>query len=121
LTFGAAKPSDFITGGQWKTTGNISFDGDYVEYLSMYYSGKLNGKMNIVVSKVSDHKSRIAVNARYIYTTPPMRHIRSMTWSFDTGNCGTSKTANPAQGPRSTDRTMCPTYKAENAIISAVK
>lgn len=120
LTFGASRPSEFITGGQWKSTGIKNFEGDYVKCLSMYRNGKLNGKMNIVVSKNSNHETRIIVNARYIFSIPSTQQSRSMTWSFDTGNCDTIKVANPAQGTRPY-RTMCPTYKAENAIINAVK
>jgi len=119
LTFGADKPSEFITGGKWKSKGSISFDGDYVDYLSLYQGGNLTGKMNIVVSKITDDKTQIQVNARYIYATPPRQYAVPMTWSFDTGRCTTMRTSNPARGT-DPERTMCPTYKAENAIINAV-
>lgn len=125
LSFGSAKPSDFITGGHWKASSStINFDGDYVDYMSIHNNGKLSGKMNIVVTEISENESSIKVNARYIFTTPTQRSqyavVPGTTWSFDTGNCNTSAVSNPSSGTGNT-RTICPKYKAENAIINAVK
>jgi hypothetical protein len=120
LSFGSSKPSEFITGGQWETTGSVNFNGDYVDYLTIYRNGRLNGKMNIVISKISENETRVTVNARYIFSTPSSQQVRSLVWSFDTGNCGKVRVANPAMGTEPF-RTMCPTYKAEKAIINAVK
>jgi hypothetical protein len=125
LSFGAAKPSDFITGGQWKASSQqMKFDGDYVDYSSIYRKGALSGKMNIVVTSISDTESFVRVSARYVFTTPSASTqyavVPSHTWSFDTGNCSSIVVSNAASGTGNT-RTICPTYKAENAIINALK
>ena len=125
LSFGASKPSEFITGGHWVASSQaVNFDGDYVDYMSTYNNGTLNGKMNIVVTAVSETESSVTVNARYIFTTPTKRNQYAVapgtTWSFDTGNCNTSIVSNPSSGTGNT-RTICPTYKAERAIIDAIK
>ena len=39
--------------------------------------------------------------------------------AFDTGNCATVNVSNPAMGTDS-ERTICPTYKAEKAILNAI-
>jgi len=125
LSFGSSNPSDFITGGHWKASSpTINFDGDYVDYMAIHNNGSLSGKMNIVVTEISKNESAVKVNARYIFTTPTQRTqyavVPGTTWSFDTGNCNTSVVSNPSSGTGNT-RTICPTYKAENAIINAVK
>ena len=127
LSFGALKPSDFITGGHWKASSpKIKFDGDYVDYISLYANGTLTGKMNIVVTEVSKNKSTIKVNARYIFTLPAQMSqytvVPGTTWIFDTGNCNTSVVSNSGTASgTSKARTICPTYKAENAVINALK
>lgn len=111
LSFGSSQPSEFITGGYWEAIG---YKGDYVDFSADFNNGRLSGKMNIVVIKVSDNESRVIVNARYVFTTP------SHTWSFDTGNCDTIFASSPPMGT-GRERTICPTYKAENAILDALK
>ena len=120
LSFGDSKPSDFETGGHWKSTGSGSFEGDYVDYLSKDWNCKLVGKLNILVSRVSENKTRIRISARYLFIAHSRQSGESQTWSFDTGSCDTITPTNPASGTPKF-RTICPTYKAEGAIINTVK
>jgi hypothetical protein len=113
LSFGASKPSDFITGGHWEMKFR-NFDGEYVDYITKFFDYDLTGKMNIVVSKISDTSTSVIVNARYIYSAA------GNMWVFDTGNCDTVTAKNPAFGIPP-NRTICPTYKAENSIINALR
>ena len=128
LSFGASNPQDYITGGHWKTdvvygVNELHFEGDYVEYLAKYMNGNLVGKMNIVVKKVDDNHTKVTVNARYVFTTDYVdangRHFGD-TWSFNTGGCSEIAVSNASKGTQPT-RTICPTYKAENAILSALE
>ena len=112
LSFGAANPSEFITGGHWKTSIS-NFDGDYVDYLTLYYNGKLTGRMNIVVLKISEEETRVNVNARYIFSS------QHDTWAFNTGSYDTIMVTNPAAGTEP-QRTLCPTHKAEEAVLNAL-
>lgn len=113
LSFGASNPEKYITGGRWKAK-NLSqeFNGDYVEYISIYGGGTLKGKMNIVVTEIDPGTTKITVNARYIFSAN-----HGNIWSFDSGSCGTIAVKGKAAGTSST-RTICPTYKAEKAILS---
>jgi len=128
LSFGASNPQDYITGGYWKTdivygVNELHFEGDYVEYSSLYHNGNLVGKMNIVVKKIDDNNTRVVVNARYVFSTNSTdANGRSYnnTWSFNTGGCSEIMIANASKGTQPT-RTLCPTYKAENAILSALE
>jgi len=128
LSFGASNPQDYITGGYWKTdivygVNELHFEGDYVEYLSLYQNGSLVGKMNIVVKKIDDSNTRVVVNARYVFSTNATdANGRSYnnTWSFNTGGCSEIMVSNASKGTQPT-RTLCPTYKAENAILSALE
>ena len=122
LSFGASKPSIFITGGQFEATaGSKHFAGDYVDHLTQHGTATLNGKMNIVLSRITDNKTEVMVNARYVFiaTIGNMNHSYSNTWSFDTGNCCTINVAGSTRGS-SSQRTICPTYQAELAIIDAL-
>jgi len=128
LSFGASNPQEYITGGYWKTDvvygiNELHFEGDYVEYLTLYQNGTLVGKMNIVVKKIDDNNTRVVVNARYVFSTAITdAEGRSFnnTWSFKTGGCSEVKVSNASKGTQPT-RTLCPTYKAENAILSALE
>jgi hypothetical protein len=121
LSFGSNDPAQFITGGQW-TAKNLSqsYSGDYVDFLHRYHGATLEGKMNIVVMAIDENRTRVQVNARYIFSAPPVQNVPGTVWSFDTGSCGTSQVFNPVQGTGNT-RTICPTYKAEEAVLSALK
>lgn len=128
LSFGASNPEDYITGGYWKTdilygTYELHFEGDYVEYLSLYQNGILTGKMNIVVRKISETSTQAVVNARYVFSTNSV-DAQGMsynnTWSFNTGSCQEILISNATKGTPPT-RTICPTYKAEDAILKALE
>lgn len=128
LSFGASNPQDYITGGYWKTdvvygVNELHFEGDYVEYLAKYQNGSLVGKMNIVVKKIDDNHTKVTVNARYVFSTNIVdangRNF-SNSWSFNTGGCSEIVVSNASKGTQPT-RTLCPTYKAENAILSVLE
>jgi len=120
LSFGSSNPSRFVTGGQWEANwGTNHFSGDYVDFLNQHYNGTLNGKMNIVVSKINENKTKVTVNARYIFNVPATNNSNALTWSFDSGNCGTIR-VNAISGT-SPERTICPTYKAENDILKSLE
>jgi len=119
LDFGSGEPERFITGGHWKfSNGTINFDGEYVEFLSRRHGGKLNGKMNIVVTKIDAETSKITVNARYIFSAGSQQGGYN-TWTFDSGSCDVVSVTNAVPGTGSS-RTICATYKAEKAILSAM-
>jgi|GEM_PF-2273283 len=129
LNFGVSTPSDFITGGFWEvnwknnyTGEKSSFTGDYVDYLVKRYNAKLSGKMNIVVLNIAENKTKVIVKARYIFTSDDS-YSADEIYSFDTGNSCTHTSYTPYNKEQDADksRTICPTYKAENAIINALK
>jgi len=122
LSFGASNPSEFVTGGKWHYNQNVplnpgnnySFDGEYVDFL-MENGGTFTGRMNLVVQGNSGNNTTIKINARYVV----MSDSRD-TWVFNTGNCSVINVQNPSRGTGRT-REICPTYKAEKAIINAMK
>ena len=126
LSFGVSTPEKFITGGHWeyrdlRPAKQIDFSGDYVKFASMYNRGELSGRMNIVVTEMNKGKTKIRVNARYIFNTM-VKSGRQLTWSFDTGGCDTIKLSNLVATPGTGNyRTICPTYKAENTIIETIE
>lgn len=115
LTFGTSNPSDFVTGGYFylKSTfyDNVLFEGDYINY----HSATLIGKMNIFVMKISENKTKVNIHARYIINMGG-----STTHVIESGGYKTFKAPYSPDGI-SPYRTICPTYKAENAIIEALK
>jgi len=120
LSFGSANPPEFITGGPWEVSNMVvTFEGDYVEYLSTYAQGRLDGRMNIVVSQEGPQTTRVTVNARYIFAAQFVDGPRDQ-WTFNSGNCGTTRVTNPSPGTPPF-RTICPTYTAERAILAALK
>jgi len=119
LSFGASRPSDFITGGHWKASGVVRFDGDYVDYCVKYLNGALQGKMNIVVVALEPNKTKVTVKARYIFTAGNSE-TGIDTWSFDSGGWDTRTVSRAAAGT-SDSRTLMPTYKAEKAILDALE
>ena len=121
LDFGSSNPSHYVTGGHFTVSApGASFDGDYVQFFEMYRGGKLDGRMNIVVLPEGDDKTTVTVNARYIFKIPPKQQVPGQTWTFDSGSCSTVFVPMPAAGTPPT-RTICPTYKAEQAIMDALK
>lgn len=128
LSFGASNPEEFITGGYWETDvgygrNQFHFEGDYVEYLSVYQNGTLNGKMNIFVKKINESSSQVVINARYVFSSGGVdangRTYKNI-WSFNTGSCQEIRVLNSVQGLPPT-RKLCPTYKVENAILRALE
>jgi hypothetical protein len=79
--------------------------------------------MNIFVRPVDSTRTRIRVNARYVFTmTPPEKWDDKATrrWVFDTGSSAT-QTA-PENIPGISTRRKCgPSYTAEKAILTAVR
>lgn len=128
LSFGASNAKEYVTGGYWKTdmrygVNELHFEGDYVEYLTMYQNGELSGKMNIVVRSIDENSTQVTVNARYVFsshTTDANNRNYSNTWNFNTGVCDEVTVSNATQGTPPT-RKICPTYKAENAILKALE
>jgi hypothetical protein len=113
LSFGLANPSQFVTGGYFKS-GRVNFEGDYVDYLTQLWSGRLTGKMNIVAKDLGNSRTRLTVNA--VYTFSAVFPDGTDTWSFDSRQCATNRVTNPSAGTSAT-RTICPTGKAEKDII----
>jgi hypothetical protein len=115
LSFGASNISDFVTGGHFKVEYDmmyaLSYDGDYV---SRYSGTTLNGRMNIHVTRISAQKTKVNIHARYILD------YDNDAYTFETGGYTKFKVYNAAEGT-SQYRVFCPTYKAENAIIEALK
>jgi len=129
LNFGASNPEEYITGGYWKYdyqwgANQLHFEGDYVEYSSIYLNGVLIGKMNIVVKEVDSSHTKVTVNAKYIFSADVLNENRvrtaTNTWSFESGNCDELAIINPSKGTPPT-RIICPTYKAEEAILDALE
>jgi len=127
LSFGSSEPEKFVTGGQWKIVPNDinveKFDGDYVEYMTKYENGKLLGKMNIVVKKIDSTHSMVTVNAKYYFTSQRNWYscgLVTHTWEFSTGNCQ-ELNLKCYYAETIPNRTLCPTYKAENSILEAIE
>jgi len=135
LSFGASNPEEYITGGYLKVDiKNINesrhFEGDFVKYHALYNSVSLIGKMQIVVKKKNEIATQVIVNAKYVFTINQKILTNSgsnlyyayvpETWSFNSGNCGETIMAFPEDGT-APNRIICPTYKAENAILNALK
>jgi hypothetical protein len=135
LSFGATKPSHFVTGGHidmvdyymWGVRGE--FKGDYVDFLDQYLDGDLTAKMNIVVKGTAPNKTRVTVNTHYYFAADAMDDInpfrgdrrgRREEWSFHTKDSATVNIHNPIRGAPPT-RTICSTYNAEKEILKAVE
>tara|TARA_Y100000748_G_C15452730_1_gene471619 strand:- start:686 stop:1306 length:621 start_codon:yes stop_codon:yes gene_type:complete len=124
LTFGISDPGRYIDCGSFKSTGGsiYDFDGKYVDYIHgpSFQGSSLSGKMNISIRSVSEGKTNVRVNARYIWVAGTDGRVASNTWSFDTGNSATIFVRNPTSGTIPT-RTCVPTYHAESSVIDFVK
>ncbi|WP_145063584.1 hypothetical protein [Engelhardtia mirabilis] len=135
LSFGASNVGDFVDGGTWdfkQTQGQVGatgevrqrlvFNGNYAEFLELYRSGDLSGRMNLFVREVGEATTEVKVRARYVVESLGESGgsvIRS-SWAFDTGGSDTLAIANPTRGAGPT-RTMCPTHLAERSILNAVE
>jgi len=122
LSFGATDASEYIDCGTFKKTAP-KYNGPYARFLEKYNNAKLQGKMNIFIKKIDQHKTLVKVNARYIFTASlATQPITILTWSFDSGSSQTV-VLNPSYAvPGSVNTRTCkPTYKAEKSIMQAVK
>lgn len=116
LGFGVANPGEFIDGGYWKRS---QFEGNYVDFLIQTHWTEFSGRMNIVASPVSNDKTSVTVNARYIFRACPGRkQISCLTWAFDSG--GHSTVEVPESAAASSARTLRPSYKAEQSILNSL-
>jgi hypothetical protein len=113
LSFGSSNPSQFVDGGNWKST-SPKFEGNYVDYMARHLGGRLDGKMNIVVVPIDDENTKVTVNARYVFTA-----TGGNSWVFDSGGSATVVPSNQAMGTTS-ERTLMPTHHAEQTILSAL-
>jgi hypothetical protein len=121
LRFGSLDPSAFVDCGQFKIDGPQPFSGAYVDAM-LRYGAKLDGRMNISVRSLDTNRTRVRVNARYVFTVPdvPSRtDSRTDTWAFDSGGSATVTVRNALSGTTPT-RTCQPTYRAERAVLGAV-
>jgi len=127
LSFGASNPSEFITGGLYMFSNlSRSFDGDYVDWLTQYENGKLNAKMDIIVTEVDSNKTQVTVMARYILISsiPNLFPDSTEIWEFESGRCITQYPMWKLRSGSlfySDKRTICPTYKAEKEILDAIE
>lgn len=122
LNFGSSNPSKFIDCGRMTVKGGVnSADMPYAKYLSQRFGATLKGRMNLVVRALQPNKTKVQVNARYVFTLPANQQIGTpqQVWSFDSGGKDTINIAGATRGTIST-RTCRPTYVAEQAILDAV-
>ncbi len=97
----------------------MNYEGDYVDYLVKYAQGKLQGKMNIVVTEIDSMHTRVTIKARYIFTAIAPHTNNQETWSFDSGGYDAHEVTSHTIGTEKS-RTLAPTYKAEKAILDAI-
>ena len=122
LSFGAANLERFIDCGRIdvQTPGKPT-DGshNYVEYLSKFGGGRLDGKMNLLVKSVTPNETLVRVSAKYIFSTPANQDTFANVWSFDSNSQATIAVGNATKGTVPT-RTCRPTLVAEKTILDAI-
>ena len=117
LGYGSNEASYYVTGGRYTLhddAGRTLFDGDYVDFLTMNSSGRLSGRVNVIVESVAEMSTRITINARYVINST------AGNWIFDTGGYASVNVSNAAKGT-SPNRILMPTYNVENGILAALK
>ncbi|HYX05910.1 MAG TPA: hypothetical protein VE912_04175 [Bacteroidales bacterium] len=119
VTFGSNDPSQFIDCGTHhvKVRQNYQtkkYDGPYENFVVNYENGSFVGRMNITAKKISDNKTRVRVNAKYVLSDN-LGH----TWNFESGSSASQKMQNTIA--KNKIRKCYPTYKAENSILNAVQ
>lgn len=122
LSFGAGDASPYIDCGTFSFQRGVnSYNGPYVDYVDMR-GADLTGKMNLRVRPIANQKSEVTVNARYVFSVPPMIQagVPSFSFVFDSGGSDTVTVPNPTPGTHPT-RTCVPTGYAEREILEAVK
>lgn len=122
LSFGAGDASPYIDCGTFSyERGANSYNGPYVDYVDRL-GADLTGKMNLRVRPIAEEQSEVTVNARYVFTVPPMIQagMPGFSFVFDSGGSDTVTVPNPTRGTQPT-RTCVPTGYAERQILEAVK
>ena len=110
LLFSPDQPSEFIDGGKlYEHLMDPVNNENYVEYMTRYHGGSLAGTMNVVVTEVSNNKTRITLETLYVFVAD------SHTWKFCTGSSATIRMRDDATGD-SWLRTIESTHKAEQSI-----
>lgn len=114
LSFGSGTPSEYVTGGHWE---NYAFEGDYVDYLARHFNGRLTGKMNLVVRHLDEGRTKVTVNASYVFVAS------GMAAQFSTASGTGCVDVLPTKRGFGTAkyRTLCSTYVAENAVLSHLR
>ena len=107
LSFEPSNPSRYVTGGfvEAKTAG---FAGDWVDYMMLYRGASLSSKMNIIIKKVSENRTKVTVNARYTLTSLGFNMV------VNTGDCISVNGALLQDSAR----IICPTHLPEKAIFA---
>lgn len=109
LSFGSGDEARFIDCGNVSGMGGTNTTINFIRSTSQ---ASLNGKMNVLVKEEAEGKTRLRVNARYIYQAADPSGV--YTWSFDTG--GSFTVSSPQNSV-----TCLPTHNAERDIINGVK
>ena len=92
----------------------IGFNGSYADFLKHTAKGTLSGKVNISVREISENKTTVRVNARYVLSAFSQNYFdpqnpTQFIWAFNSG------------GFDEINGFRCqPTYILENSILDAV-
>jgi len=120
LSFGGSHTAEYIDCGPFTTRSKeVKYSGPYSSFLEQYAGAKLQGKLNIFVTELGPKQTRVKVNAQYTFKAPLTKPAE---WAFESGFYATvalTQEHKAAGGPQT--RTCQPTYKAENAVIQAIK
>ena len=121
LSFGASNISRYVDCGQWN---GLRFKGNYTDFLKRTHKVTLSGKVNISVREISENKTTVRINARYVLSSFFYNHVNpqnhtQLTWTFDSGGFDEIRPTNPASGTIDSRRCQ-PTYFLENSILDSV-
>jgi hypothetical protein len=121
FSFGTPIPSEYISGGHFKVTGNMQFDGDFVDFCVKHHGGYLEDRMNVIVTPVDSGRTRVVARVHYVFTCS-VSETGMDSWSFESGTSDThdAERVITELSQRKT-RTLMPTYKAERALLDAVE
>jgi predicted small lipoprotein YifL len=118
----SSEPERFIDCGKIDTDGPPSYEGAYVQWYNNRPQANLtlDGRMNLTVQEVSESKTRVSVNTRYVVeAVSASTGATAVSWSFNTG--GSSTKTVPANNFGATDTRTCrPTHEAEQIIIDGI-
>jgi len=120
LSFGDSNAAAYINCGPFNaTSAGVNYSGPYSSFLEQHAGAKLQGKMKVFVTELGPKQTLVKVNAQYLFNAPLTTPAE---WAFHSGFSATvalTKEQKAAGGPQT--RTCQPTYKAENAIMQAIK